>query len=161
MLPVFSSLFLSCIHWSYICTIIAVVTLIRTSVTHSPLQLWPLLHKWLTLYYSLVNLFLKICNPFFFELTGLQQVTFYVSTCVSPSVCLQSFLLFSSCGDSYPSGPKGLGSIPAISQFQFKVDRLQIILVAKNIYIYVSQLFISRITGKQYRNIFVKFRCQM
>ena len=27
---------------------------------------------------------------------------------------------------------------------QFKVDRLQIILVAKNIYIYVSQLFISR-----------------
>ena len=28
--------------------------------------------------------------------------------------------------------------------FLFKVDRLQIILVAKNIYIYVSQLFISR-----------------
>ena len=27
---------------------------------------------------------------------------------------------------------------------QFKVDRSQIILVAKNIYIYVSQLFISR-----------------
>ena len=30
------------------------------------------------------------------------------------------------------------------TEFQFKVDRLQIILVAKNIYIYVSQLFISR-----------------
>ena len=28
--------------------------------------------------------------------------------------------------------------------FQFKVDRLQTILVAKNIYIYASQLFISR-----------------
>ena len=28
--------------------------------------------------------------------------------------------------------------------FKFKVDRLQIILVAKKIYIYVSQLFISR-----------------
>ena len=28
--------------------------------------------------------------------------------------------------------------------YQFKVDRLQIILVAKKIYIYVSQLFISR-----------------
>ena len=27
--------------------------------------------------------------------------------------------------------------------YEFKVDRLQIILVAKNIYIYVSQLFIS------------------
>ena len=30
------------------------------------------------------------------------------------------------------------------SKTQFKVDRLQIILVAKNIYIYVLQLFISR-----------------
>ena len=30
------------------------------------------------------------------------------------------------------------------TEFQFKVDRLQIILVAKKIYIYVSQLFISR-----------------
>ena len=130
MLPVFSSLFLGCIHWSCICTIIAVVTLIRTSVTHSPLQLWPLLHKWLTLYYSLVNLFLKICNPFFFELTGLQQVTFYVSTCLSPSVrpSAKSFLLFSSCGNAYPSGPKGLGSIPAISQFQLQANNTEIFL---------------------------------
>ena len=30
------------------------------------------------------------------------------------------------------------------TKIQFKVDRPQIILVAKNIYIYVSQLFISR-----------------
>ena len=29
-------------------------------------------------------------------------------------------------------------------KYKFKVDRLQIILVAKKIYIYVSQLFISR-----------------
>ena len=32
-----------------------------------------------------------------------------------------------------------------LSVYRFKVDRLQIILVAKNIYMYASQLFISRI----------------
>ena len=35
-------------------------------------------------------------------------------------------------------------SLTMANLLQFKVDRLQIILVAKNIYIYVSQLFISR-----------------
>ena len=33
---------------------------------------------------------------------------------------------------------------PLLFKFRFKVDRLQIIVVAKKIYIYVSQLFISR-----------------
>ena len=33
---------------------------------------------------------------------------------------------------------------PLLFKFKFKVDRLQIIVVAKKIYIYVSQLFISR-----------------
>ena len=34
--------------------------------------------------------------------------------------------------------------IASNTTLQFKVDRLQIVLVAKNIYIYASQLFISR-----------------